>query len=446
MAASTPAGRRLAAMQAAQATLDELNLDLRGSVDVFGAIDRLELDLAFMPLNNLLGALLPEGGVLLTTERPTAVQRYTAAHEIGHWVLDQEELALDGEVEIHGDSAVERERLAQLFASYFLMPPPLIRGTAARHGVRRGDEPTPAQVYVISRDVGASYEAVVRQLHNLEYYPWSHVRALLDVPVLRAKSDAAFGHRPVNGRADVWPLEHPSEGTELHVSVDDELVLALPENRTTGYRWLTASEDVARAARAASPPPPPFAPAPGAPDDGAAPASPAQGAPGERPAAAVRRSLRLLPPATEERPRPRRPDDDSPLPVVRDTYHASWAVLGSRTAATLRRALAGDQTAVARADMQALQRLVGGPPIGGTGTRVLSVRAMDEGAHTLRLVLAPPHDPTAEPVIELTITANVEAPPVVQHRRRVLDVDLDQRMPGDPPDDAVFSVSTAESR
>lgn len=83
MPATTPAGRRRAAMQAAQETLDQLNLDISTPIDVFGAIDQLDLDVTFMPLRNLLGAILPDGGVLLTTERPTSVQRYTAAHEIG---------------------------------------------------------------------------------------------------------------------------------------------------------------------------------------------------------------------------------------------------------------------------------------------------------------------------------------------------------------------------
>lgn len=443
MPAPTPAGRRRAAMQAAQETLDQLSLDTSAPIDVFGAIDQLHLDVTFMPLKNLLGAILPDGGVLLTTERPTSVQRYTAAHEIGHWVLDQQPLALDGEAEINGDNTVERERLAQLFAAYFLMPPPLIRGTAARHGVRRGDAPTPAQIYLISRDVGASYEAVVRQLHNLEYYPWSHVRSLLDVPVIRAKSEAAFGHRPVNGRADVWPLESPRTGTQLHVSVDDEVVLALPENRTTGYRWLTAGEDAARATRVPSSPPPSFAPPPdasGAPEPSATTAAARRG----RSAASIRQSLGLLPSTTEERPQLRRSDEDSPMPVVRDSYRASWTAVAGRGAAAVRRAIAGDETAAARADAQTLQRAADGPPIGGTGTRILSVRAVDEGAHTLRLVLVPPHDPDAEPVIELAITATADPSPVVLHRRRILDVDLDERLPDDPPDDAVFAVATAE--
>ena len=233
---STQRGR---ALQAAQGTLDQLGLDLTRPVDVFGALSRLDLDISFQRLDNLLGAIVPGGGVLISTQRPATVQRYTAAHEIGHWVLDQEQLVLDSEREINGDVEVEREQLAQLFASYFLMPPPLIRGTAARHHVRKGTQPDPAQVYLIARDVRASYEAVVRHLHNLDFYEWAHLRRLLQVTPLAAKSAAAFGQRPVNGNCDVWPLTLPEDGTELQISVDDELIFALPESASTGYRWLT---------------------------------------------------------------------------------------------------------------------------------------------------------------------------------------------------------------
>jgi len=437
-------GARRRALQAAQATLDELHIDTSSPVDVFDALDRLGLEVTFMRLDNLLGAILPDGGVLLTTERPTSVQRYTAAHEIGHWVLDRDALALDGDIEINGNSPVERERLAQLFAAYFLMPPPLLRGTAARHGLRRGDPATPAQVYVVSRDVGASYEAVARQLGNLDFYPWSHVRTLLDVPPLRAKTDAAFGHRPINGRADVWPLDPPRDGEDIFVRVDDELVLALPENRTTGYRWLTAGQNEARASRSVSPEPPPFAPPPAEPSEAALPAgTPVAGA--RRSAAAVRRSLQLLPSQPAETDDAGAGGDDDAMRLVGDAYHAGRADLSPRDIAWVRRALAGDPAAASRADSAALQQLVDGPPVGGAGTRILFVRAAAEGTHTLRLVLAPAHDATAAPAVELRITATAAPTPLILHRRRVLSVDLDEQLPGDPADDTVFAV-TADPR
>ena len=69
-----------------------------GSVDVFGAIHAVGLPLLLRPLKGLLGAYLsaPAPGVLVTTERPMSIQRFTAAHELGHFSM-RHEPSLDDE-------------------------------------------------------------------------------------------------------------------------------------------------------------------------------------------------------------------------------------------------------------------------------------------------------------------------------------------------------------
>lgn len=49
-----------------------------GSVDIFGAIEALEIPLLLRPLDGLLGAYLsaPSPGILITTERPLSIQRF----------------------------------------------------------------------------------------------------------------------------------------------------------------------------------------------------------------------------------------------------------------------------------------------------------------------------------------------------------------------------------
>lgn len=111
--------RRIQAAESASRLLDELSVDQTAQIDVFGMCEDLGLWLAFLPMDNLLGAFVPEGvgGVLVTTQRPIPLQRYTAAHEIGHWRLDHGHgLALDGEEHVLGDTPVEREQLGSLFA------------------------------------------------------------------------------------------------------------------------------------------------------------------------------------------------------------------------------------------------------------------------------------------------------------------------------------------
>src|SRR6185369_6946460 len=69
-----------------------------GGVDVFGAITEREVSLVFRPLDGLLGAFLPHPvpGIVVTTERGLAVQRFTAAHEFGHFEL-QHPVSVDAE-------------------------------------------------------------------------------------------------------------------------------------------------------------------------------------------------------------------------------------------------------------------------------------------------------------------------------------------------------------
>src|SRR5438034_200483 len=83
-------------------TLDALAIDQSAVIDPFAAIDRLGLTLNITKLDNLLGAVIPQGpgGVLITSERSPAIQRYTAAHEIGHWILHEHQLWMDRETEV----------------------------------------------------------------------------------------------------------------------------------------------------------------------------------------------------------------------------------------------------------------------------------------------------------------------------------------------------------
>jgi hypothetical protein len=54
-----------------------------GSVDVFEVTLGLKLPLLLRPLDGLLGAYIPDPtGVLVTTERPLSIQRFTAAHDL----------------------------------------------------------------------------------------------------------------------------------------------------------------------------------------------------------------------------------------------------------------------------------------------------------------------------------------------------------------------------
>ena len=446
MATNPPLARRRRALQAAAELLDQLGADQERPIDVFGAIEQLRLWLVFYPLKNLLGAIVPtgSGGVVLTTERQPSIQRYTAAHEIGHWLLDQDRLALDTEDDIFSPSAAERERIAQLFASYFLMPPPLAHATAARYGVRRDADVTAPQAYLVARDMNVSYEAAVRQMCNLRIVTGRQRDTLLQVPPLKAKQALAHGHRPENGNADIWPVDENAMHHKLDVLLDDEIIVALPENRTTGYRWL--DEDALRglAERRRRPAPPPYAAA-------VAPtAEPNEREPfPQRTAADVAAALALLPAMVRHPPEDMPAARDTvpkPLRLVDDTYVPGWADLDARGAGSVRRHIAGDTSPSLPPTVLTLPSRIGAaghsinqsddlftPGVGGTGRRWLALRAQIEGHHTYVLRYAAAHDPQAAVAATFVVETMVYPTPELRQRRALASVDFNDQLAAESP-------------
>lgn len=442
--------RRRRAMQAAAELLDQLDIDQEQPVDVFDAIGRLGMWLVFQRLRSLLGAVVAQGsgGVMITTEREPAIQRYTAAHEIGHWRLDYNPTAFDTETDVFNPGANERERVAQWFASYFLMPPPLVHTTVARH-LSTGTTMSPATAYLIARDMQVSYEAALRQMANLDILIDRERDNLLAIPRLKAKQDAAQGHRPQDGYADVWLVDERSlERTveQVDVVVHDEIVVALPENRTTGYRWLGEAARAGRANLRARPAPPPFTPPATA---AAARTRPPQPHPPQRTTADITAALALLPQhahtqqgnATDTAGAGTSPTttDQSPdgLQIVLDEYRPGWALIGPRDIRKLREHIAGRPSEPTKFPAPAAGEgaTTPGQPsrqpdppnlgVGATGRRLLVLQARVEGQFRHVLHYAPIHEPHTLPAATFTISANVIPPPAVLHRRALLEVDLD---------------------
>jgi Zn-dependent peptidase ImmA (M78 family)/predicted secreted protein len=433
--------RRRHALQAATELLDDLDIDQEQPVDVFEAIARLGLWLVFQPLTTLLGAVVPQGsgGIMITTEREPAIQRYTAAHEVGHWALDHNRPAFDTESDILRPGGVERELVAQWFASYFLMPPPLVHATVSRY-LQAGMDVSPPAAYLVARDMRVSYEAALRQMANLDVITDHQLKKLLNVRPLRAKQELAYGHRPQVGNADVWPLvstmSRTAEEVAVVVAVNDEIVIALPETRSTDYRWLDDATNARRAARQARPAPPPFAPLPSA-----RPIAPSRPDPPRPTKADIDAALALLPGRQSNHRNEERDDAaecypaDAGLALVFDEYRPGWARITARDPAPLRRHIAAAATEptdfLSPAREVASEQVPTDPPdpanpgVGAMGQRVLALRAYAEGHYTHVLHYAPVHDPHALPAATFTIDASVAPPPGVLNRRALMDIELD---------------------
>lgn len=474
--------QRRRALQAADELLNDLAIDQEQPVDVFAIIDDLDLELVFNPLNSLLGAVVPSGsgGIMLTTQRGPSVQRYTAAHEIGHWILDIDQLAFDSEGDIFWPS-VDRERLAQLFAGQLLMPPPLVYAMCRRYQITASSI-TAAAVYQAARDMGASYEAAVRQMANLGIVDAGQRDHLLAQTPGQIKADLCHGHRP-QGWVDVWPVDMTSTRDHVELISGDELFVSLPENRSTGYRWLSSEELAARAERAPSPAPALFAepPTPAA-ERGRDPAAHQGEHRGHgrraRSVAAVNRALAQVPGNAEARRILRAaplaaaiaPDLSDALGVpaelvpVEDRFEAGWAAIPASATRGVRRAIAGrtdvalpaasrrfahDPAAPRPASEESLTgedtdsgtpgagpvaRGAGSvpatdPPVGwgldptkipvaATGQRLLALRSTGEGTFSLDLSYSSAFDPRAAAAARYHLEVTVTAPPQVQNRRR----------------------------
>jgi hypothetical protein len=215
-----------------------------GGVDVFGALLALHVALLFRPLEGLLGACLPgpNPGVIISTQRPLRVQRFTGAHELGHVALGHE-VSLDGlEILGRGPSTDrnEIELAADSFASAFLLPKWLLQMHARRQGWNRESMADPHAVYQLSLRAGASYEATCAALERYAIIDRLTRDRLVEKPRRAIKEELLDSFQVDDYRRDVWLLTERDEGLTLEGAPDDLFVLKLVENGGAGYLWTTA--------------------------------------------------------------------------------------------------------------------------------------------------------------------------------------------------------------
>ncbi|MBN9789537.1 hypothetical protein DMP17_13120 [Pseudonocardia sp. TMWB2A] len=215
-----------------------------GAVDVFGAIASLDLPLLLRPLHGLLGAFLnePIPGILVTTERSMSIQRFTAAHELGHFSLDHQPSLDDDSILRRMPTSPEptghfEEAEADAFAVAFMMPKWLILAHCSRQGWQIADLRRPEIVYQLSLRMGASYEATCRTLVRYELIAFADMQSLRQTAPRLLKSTLLMDFSPSDYHRDVWLLTERDEGTRIDGSRNDLFVLRLTEHSNGGYIW-----------------------------------------------------------------------------------------------------------------------------------------------------------------------------------------------------------------
>ena len=217
--------------------------DGKGPIDVFRIIMEMEVDFLFRPLDKLLGAFLrtPADGILITTQRDLYVQRYTAAHELGHFLMDHE-ASLDDERVIgfapRGQAYADLQEIAaDAFASEFLMPRWLIAAQVRRQRWTTDALRTPGTVYQLSLRLGVSYEAMCWALAGHQAVPLGDARRLANNPPKTVKLATLRGPFLSNSWANVWSLTSNDNGLTLVGTPDDVLQIELQERASAGLTW-----------------------------------------------------------------------------------------------------------------------------------------------------------------------------------------------------------------
>jgi len=244
---------QLAAMEATK-ELEEAKVSWDREIDIFSIIENAGLPLLFRPLKHLSGAYIPanessdlKAGILINSDHPRSRQRYTAAHEYAHHIQDQT-MSLDRETEIVGRTQQrmlpEHERFAEVFASWFLMPPQLIGNIKKALGINF-DYPKPEDIYQLSLVLGTSYRAIITQLVALKEISWTQANRLRKWQPKDLKERISlrrFTDTPWN---DIWEINKHYNGRSIHPKVGDELRLCLEETPSTGYIWISSDWDPA---------------------------------------------------------------------------------------------------------------------------------------------------------------------------------------------------------
>ncbi len=213
------------------------------SIDIFGAITELEIPLEFAALKSLLGACIRVSdatvGIMITTLRDLHLQRFTAAHELGHFLL-QHDGSLDREIRFPGqtEGRNSQEVEADAFAAEFLMPKWQIAAVAKRHGWWSVEQLSiPDVVYQLSLRLAVSYEATCWGLASQGCIERGVAERLTGLSPKVSKLRALRGLELDNPWADVWCLDRADEGTVLDGGPNDVFLVTLEEQATGGYTW-----------------------------------------------------------------------------------------------------------------------------------------------------------------------------------------------------------------
>lgn len=207
-------------------------------VDVFMLAQRLGLWLVAQPLDKAFGFYLREehaAGMVVNSQHPETLQRFTCAHEVGHHVLGHASHTDDASTLQRMSDLALQEHQAQVFAAALLMPAPLVNRTLHQLGVT--GPLRPADIYAASRDMAVSYTAALWGLTVLRKINAATAADLARKGPRSAKDALRGGPSVTDPRADIWVLDDSEDNTTVRCRVGDEIHIRLTEDLSTGHVW-----------------------------------------------------------------------------------------------------------------------------------------------------------------------------------------------------------------
>ncbi len=215
-------------------------------VDVFRHIEDARGWLLFQQLDRLYGFFdrtENSAGIVLHSGHPLSLQRFTAAHELGHYVLGHQRAA-DEQDDIVGRAASREEVEAQAFAAEFLMPIPLVNRAVERLGINPLRSLHASDAYQLSLEMGSSYRATINRLEQLNMLSRANAAELRNTRPLDVKIEVV-GKDTVNlRRNDTWTLDERNRHRRPEPRIGDEVHVRLGELPSSGYRWIAGSDDL----------------------------------------------------------------------------------------------------------------------------------------------------------------------------------------------------------
>lgn len=223
--------------------LTQFKLSYTEPIDIFKIIEEKNIILNFQEMDSLAGAYLPETsdsppGILINENLPLTRQRYTAAHELCHFIR-KDSTSLDTSSELFMDKYKrdEKEQIAEEFASNILMPRRLINNILKVIGVVDKTNISAFSVYELSLRMDTSYQATVNRLATLRLIVPKKYQELSSYTPKNIKDHYGTEALKTNWN-NIWNISEQDNNNIIYPTLGDEVRIRLEENPSTGYKWL----------------------------------------------------------------------------------------------------------------------------------------------------------------------------------------------------------------